>query len=314
MAGAVALSALLLAALGATTSGAAGTAAAGGPSARRSTVPASHYRHVFVVVMENQPFGEALSVPGYASLAHRYAYASRSYAASHPSLPNYLALTSGSTFGITSDCLSCFIRSDNLGAELSAHHIGWEAFFQDVSSPCYLGTSYGSYAAKHNPFRYYVDVRSSRSLCSHLRPFGELASFLDRPAPSVPAFVWVTPNICDDGHSCAQDLAAGWLRGFVAKVTASSAWRDDGILFITWDEGSDADTSSISPSGRVRPTGGGGHILTIVVAPALKRGTVLSTPMTPYSILAAIEENFGLPLLHGAVSWRHRPAVAVSRS
>jgi hypothetical protein len=261
------------------------------------------FSHVFVVVMENLGYTSALGTPGFAALAHRYAYDTHSYAAAHPSLPNYLALTAGSTFGIRSDCLTCYVSAPNLGAELSKARVSWDAYFQSLSSSCYLGTSYGSYAAKHNPFRYYADIRSSPSLCSHLLPYAELPVVLRGPATRVPRFVWVTPNICDDGHSCAPRTAAEWLARFVALVTASAAWQHGGLLLVTWDEGSYGDTSTISPSGRNMTTGGGGHILTLLLTPDLRPGRVLSAPLTPYGILATIEENFDLPLLDSARSW-----------
>jgi len=266
---------------------------------------APRYAHVFEVVMENLSFDGALATPGFASLAHAYAYASNFYATSHPSLPNYLALTAGQTFGISSDCLTCYVRSDNLGAQLSAAHISWGDFVESVSQPCYLGTSYGEYAAKHNPFRYYDDIRSSPTLCAHLLPIVSLYADLGRGAASTPAYAFVEPNICDDGHDCSPDVAASWLSGFVATVTRSAAWRDHGLLVVTWDE-SEGDDSRLLPSGQVVASGGGGHILTIVIAAGAKAGTVITTPLTHDALLATVERNFGLPLLAGAAAWRDR--------
>lgn len=261
------------------------------------------FSHVFIVIMENEPYRAALSDPSVTAIAHRYAYDTRSYAASHPSLPNYLALTSGRTFGIRSDCLGCYVSSPNLGEQLSKANVTWEAYFQAVSSPCYLGTSYGLYAAKHNPFRYYRDIRSSKRLCAHLRPYSELRAVLTRQASSVPDFVWVTPDVCNDGHSCSLSTAGRWLTGFVREVTSSAAFKANGLLIATWDEGSGGDTSSISPAGRVSGSGGGGHILTIVATSRLKHGTVLHRPLSAYGVLATIEQNFKLPLLGKAKAW-----------
>ncbi len=256
--------------------------------------------------MENLSYRAAMATPGFASLAHRYAWASASYAASHPSLPNYLALTAGSTFGITSDCLTCYVTADNLGAQLSRAGITWDAYFESVSTPCYLGTSYGVYAAKHNPFRYFSDVRASPELCAHLLPFAQLGPELAGPAAGVPRFVWVTPNVCDDGHSCPSALAAAWLDRFVAQVTASQAWRQGGVLFVTWDEGSGGDTRQATPQGTIAPTGGGGHVLTLVVAPSVPPGTVVATPLSHDALLATVERAFGLRLLGDAAAWSDR--------
>jgi hypothetical protein len=263
----------------------------------------SHFAHVMVVVMENLSYASALATPGFAALAHRYAYATDSYAASHPSLPNYLALTAGSTFGRTSDCLTCYVTADNLAAQLSAAHVSWGDFSEGVSAPCYLGTSYGSYAAKHNPFRYYADVRTSPALCAHLLPLSVLTDAARRGASAVPAFSFVVPDVCHDGHDCAPAVAAAWLTGFLAAVTASAAWRDHGLVIVTWDE-SEGDDSAMAPSGQVVATGGGGHILTMVLAHGAPRGTVLTAPLTDDAILATIERNFGLGYLGGAAAWR----------
>lgn len=286
--------------------------AAKAPPPTAGTAARKRFGHIVVVVMENESYQAALADPSIAALAHRYAYDTRSYGAAHPSLPNYLALTAGSTFGITSDCLGCFVSSDNLGAQLSRHGVSWDAFFEDVSSPCYLGTSYGLYAAKHNPFRYFRDVRASRALCSHLLPYPRLRAVLGRPAAEVPRFVWVTPNVCDDGHSCPESVAGRWLAGFVREVTASRAWRDRGLLLVTWDEGSFGDTSSITPAGRLLPTGGGGHLLTLVISPLVRAHSVLRQPLDHYGLLATVEENFGLPLLGAARAWSAHTLLALA--
>jgi hypothetical protein len=92
----------------------------------------------------------------------------------------------------------------------------------------------------------------------------------------------------------------------VRKVTTSPAWKDNGLLVVTWDEGNGGDTSSITPNGVVEPTGGGGHVLTLVITRSLKRGTVLSRPLNHYGLLATIEANFHLAYLGQAKRWaRH---------
>ncbi|MHB1988175.1 MAG: alkaline phosphatase family protein [Acidimicrobiales bacterium] len=264
------------------------------------------FSHVFVVVMENLGYRAALDTPGFDRLARRYGYASDYYAAAHPSLPNYLALTAGSTFAISSDCLQCYVSSDNLGAQLQRAATSWGAFMQSVSQPCYLGTSYGAYAAKHDPFRYYKDIRSSKRLCDHILPLSRLYLELHSPGGAVPRFVWVTPNVCADGHSCSDASAAAWLTGFVDKVTASQSWRRGGVLFVTWDEGSFGDSRAVTPSGAIRRSGGGGRVLTVIAEPGMRAGTVLRQPLSHYGLLAVIEDNFGLPYLHTSAAWSFR--------
>ena len=93
------------------------------------------------------------------------------YASSHPSLPNYLALTGGSTFGVSSDCLTCYVDADNLGAQLSAKHVSWGDYSQSVPGSCYLGTSRRASTPQSTiPSGTSTSVRASKSLCGHLQP------------------------------------------------------------------------------------------------------------------------------------------------
>jgi acid phosphatase len=267
----------------------------------REGIPA--FAHLFVVVMENEERQGALSAPTIAALAHRYAEATDWYAVAHPSLPNYLAMVSGSTWGVTSDCTGCDQPGPDLGAQLSAAGISWGAYMEDLPSPCFLGpqSANGLYAEKHDPFAYFADVRSVPAVCAHIQPLGALTSLLapGAPAAAVPRLVWVTPNLCDDGHNCSVETSGTWLQSFVATVTASPAWADGGALVVTWDEGSD--NAGIDPAtGAVTSDAGGGNVLTLVIAPTLRPGLQVSTPLDHYSLLRTVEDAFDLPLLGAA--------------
>ena len=263
----------------------------------------SSLSHVFVVVMENLGASPALATPQIAAVARRYEYTTAWYAASHPSLPNYLALVSGSTWGETSDCTSCFVSGDNLGAQLSRAGMSWGAYFENMPSPCFLGPQSpdGQYAEKHDPFAYFTGVRSDPALCAHLQPFTALPPLLSGPPGAVPRLVWVTPNECDSGHDCSPALAGVWLARFVAEVTASSAWQQGGLLVVTWDEGG-GDAAMDPATGAVGPSGGGGAVLAIVVAPGTAAGRMLPGPYDHYSVVKTVEEVFGLPLLGEAAA------------
>ena len=267
-------------------------------SAERDDIPA--FRHVFVVVMENLDYQTALATPGFAILANRYTLATNYYSVAHPSLPNYLALTSGSTWGITSDCVECFVNAPNLVEQLYAARISFAAYMEGAPTPCFLADYGGNdYAAKHNPFRYYDDVRASKQLCDAIRPESELPGLLAGPSNTVPRFVWVTPDLCHDGHDCPPATAAAWLDAFVNMVTKSAAWRDHGVLFVTWDESVSSDATVVAPN-RVVSCCGGGQIATFVIAPNLRPGLRVGIAYTHYSLLATIEDAFGLPLLENA--------------
>jgi phosphatidylinositol-3-phosphatase len=258
---------------------------------RTAALPASRASHVVVVVMENAEYGEVIGgaqAPYVNSLARRYGLATQSFAIRHPSLPNYLALTSGSTQGINSDCTGCAVSARNVVDQLEAARISWRAYLEDVPGPCFGGASAGGYAKKHNPFAYYRDVARSPARCERLVGFARLAA--DLRAGSLPTFAWISPNLCDDGHDCG---VAGGER-FLAR-TIPALLRElgpHGMLVLSWDEGvSDAGCCGVAAGGRVA---------TIVAGPDVRPGARTATPIDHYGVLGSIEEALGLPALAGA--------------
>jgi hypothetical protein len=248
--------------------------------------------HVAVVVMENKEYDEVIgsrSAPFINALARRYALARGMYAATHPSLPNYLALTGGSTFGIESDCTGCNVNaSSNLPTQLSATRLSWKAYMEDLPHPCFTGASAGEYAKKHDPFIYYNDVRDNPRLCARIVPLTQLAS--DERSSRLPAFIWITPNLCHDMHDCGVSTGDHFLSSLVPALLR--ALGPSGLLFLTWDEGS-------SNAGCCR-LAFGGHVATIVAGPGARRSAQLTTPTDHYSLLQTIEDLLGLRRLRKA--------------
>lgn len=273
------------------------------PSPRSTTTVAAkapfQHPHVFVIVMENLGYNAAMATPELRALASKWAYASNYYATTHPSLPNYLSLIGGSTFSITSDCTSCYVNANSLPTELTQKSISWGAYMESVPSNCYLPpyAPSGLYAGKHDPFRYFENIRSSANLCANIQPLHSLENALTNSSSSLPHFIWITPNICNDGHNCSASVEANWLGNIVSKITSSSAWRHNGALYVTWDEGNGGDYRGLSKTGSITPNGGGGHVLTMVIEPGLKPGTNLSQFTDHYGLLKSIENNFHVPLL-----------------
>jgi hypothetical protein len=256
-----------------------------------ASLPRSRGPHVVVIVMENREYGEVIGSPQapYAnSLARRYGLASASFAITHPSLPNYLALTSGSTDGIDSDCSSCEVSVANIVDQLEAAQIGWRAYLEDVPKPCFSGAEAGGYARKHNPFIYYRDVAQNPSRCRRLVGFGALAA--DLRDGRLPTFAWISPNLCDDGHDCSTATADRFLARTVPPLLRELG--PHGFLILTWDEG----TSSMGCCGAAH----GGQIATIVAGPDVRHGARLSTPVDDYGVLETIEHALSLPGLLGA--------------
>ena len=245
--------------------------------------------------MENAEYEEVIGsaqAPYVNTLARRYGLLRQSYAIRHPSLPNYLALTSGSTQGISSDCTDCKVRAQNIVDQLESAKISWNAYLEDVPKPCFGGAQAGGYAKKHNPFAYYTDIAENQTRCRHLLGFGRLAA--DLRAGKLPTYTWISPNLCDDGHDCG--VTAG--DRFLAR-TVSALLRElgpHGFLLLTWDEG----TSDRGCCGAAA----GGHVATIVAGPDIRPGARMDTPIDHYGVLHSIEEALGLPPLNRAADPR----------
>ncbi len=247
--------------------------------------------HVAVIVMENEEYADIIgsaSAPYINGLARRYGLATESFGIRHPSLPNYLALASGSTQGITDDCTDCRAKTRGLADQLQAGTISWRAYMEDLPRPCFTGSSAGGYAKKHDPFVYFPSVTGNASACAHVVPFDRLAG--DERSGALPAFTWITPNLCHDMHDCSTATGDHFLAGMVPALLAALGPR--GVLLLTFDEGSTDDGCCRLASG--------GHIATIVAGAGARAHSRMRTPVDHYSTLQAIEDLLGLPRLAGA--------------
>ena len=264
------------------------------PPAR--SLPASASSHVAVIVMENKEAADVVggsSSPYVTGLAHHYATATRSYAIRHPSLPNYLALTSGSTQGITTDCTDCHVAARSIVDQLEAASLTWKAYMEDLPAPCSRVPYAGRYAKKHDPFMYYDTVVRNSQRCRKVVPFDQLASDLRRG--TLPRFSFISPNLCNDTHDC--DVAAGdrFLAGLIPRLLREIG--PHGFVILTWDEG----TTDAGCCGEAH----GGRIATIVAGPEIRRHATRRSPVDHYGVLRTIEQALGLPLLGGATRPRN---------
>lgn len=247
--------------------------------------------HVAIIVMENEEYGSIIGspqAPFLTALARRYALAAQMYATTHPSLPNYLALTGGSTFGVSSDCTDCSVSGRNLATQLQRAGLSWKAYMEGLPRPCFTGASANDYAKKHDPFVYYRQVSGHPALCDHVVSFVQLRA--DERSRSLPHFLWITPNLCHDTHDCSVATGDRFLAGLVPGLLR--ALGSDGVLFLTWDEGS-------SDAGCCR-VARGGHIATILAGGLARRGARLTGPADQYSVLQGVEDLLGLPRLRYA--------------
>ncbi len=257
-------------------------------------------RHIAVIVMENEEFDAILgssSTPYINRLARTGALAERMFGVAHPSLPNYLALTGGSTAGITDDCTNCHVHGAGLAGQLAGAGLSWRAYMEDLPYPCFTGAEAGNYAKRHDPFMYYDAVRRQPSQCHQIVPFTRLAR--DEHSRTLPRFIWITPNLCHDMHDCDTATGDRWLAGHVPALLRALGPR--GLLILTFDEGT-------SDNGCCR-LAHGGHIVTILAGGLARPGGRLSTPVDHYSTLRTIEDLFGLPR-RGAAACRCTPSLA----
>jgi phosphatidylinositol-3-phosphatase len=238
--------------------------------------------------MENHSYSEIIgsgSAPYINSLANACGLATNYSAVTHPSLPNYIAATSGNTWGIADDKSP---SSHPLAVNSIFEQAGSGSYQESMPSNCALSNS-GSYAVKHNPEAYYTNIRTP--CASDNVPMGTTSSGAFLTAlnnRALPSFSFVTPNLCNDMHDCSVQTGDGWLQSWVPKITASPSYQaGDTVLVITWDE----DDSSA-----------GNRVATVVVSPYTTPGTRSGSVFNHYSLLRTTEQLLGITTYLGNAS------------
>ena len=255
-------------------------------------VPA--FKHIVTIVFENKEFGTVIGnsgMPYFNQLADSYTLLTQHYAVTHPSLPNYLALISGDTFGLDFSCTKCLYDAETLPDLIEASGRSWKTYQEDMPSACFDGSDYGLYAMKHNPFMYFEPIRLNRERCSRsVVPLTQL--YADLAANDLPAYIFITPNLCNDAHDCELPVADQWLQGLMLLLQpVLEAASEPYLIILTWDEGQ-GDHSCCG-----LPEQAGGRIATILVSPQVRAGFEDDTPYTHYSVLKTIAESWQLPYI-----------------
>ncbi len=289
-----------LALIGASLVGAVAIAGCGGPTNAGqlgvSTVTAPNVTGtVFMIIFENENADTILqpSNPNFYALSHANGSATAYVSTTHPSLPNYIQLTSGSTSGINNDndpTANIQIGgSANLADQLETAGVPWRAYMESMGEPCKYDST-DLYSAHHDPFLYYKSMTQNPQRCSaHIVDFDQ--NFQPDLDSGAYKFMWITPNMCNDMHNCSGPVADAWLGQTVAKITASKAYQNGGALFILFDEGS------------LRILGAAAELATIVMSPNLvSPGFVSQIAYDHRSWLATVEDIFGMPRLPTTVN------------
>jgi hypothetical protein len=192
---------------------------------------------LFTIAMENKSRSRitAGAAPYFTSLREQ-SLDTRGYRSGlHPSLPNYIQMTSGQTFGITDDTGHRIPGTDNLFAQMDAAGIAWKAYAEGARGPC-DASSHGVYLERHVPALYYDSVRGDPGFCAaHVVPFAP--AFAGDIAGATPRYVFVTPDAIHDMHDGTIAQGDAWLAQTVPGILASAAYRRGGALFVIWDEG-----------------------------------------------------------------------------
>jgi phosphatidylinositol-3-phosphatase len=254
---------------------------AGGAVSASSAAPArteagpSRPDHVVVVVMENKRYDAVIGhprTPYISSLAARGANFTSAYGETHPSQPNYLALFSGSTQGVTDNhCGHTFNGTPNLARQLLDAGHSFVGYSEDLPLAGFTGCADGQYVRRHNPWVNFTDVPAASN-----RPLRDLPG----DYRALPHVAFVVPDLCHDMHDCPKADADAWLRrtmdGYIAW-----AQRNNSLFVLTWDEDNRTD---------------GNHIPTIVLG---EHVTARQHPerIDHYSLLRTIEDLYGLPPL-----------------
>ena len=301
------LAALALAACGAPTRVAAGVptvspaTAVAGPCGSVAVPPA--YRHVVWIWMENHSYGDIIGnkaqAPYLNALASECGLATNYHNVSHPSLPNYLAATSGSgrdglPFLSWLDC-GPSVACDTSAASIFGQGETWKAYQESMPSNCARSNS-GEYAARHNPPPYYEHLPGC---ASHDVPYTQLAT--DLAANALPAFSFVTPNLIHDMHDGSIAQGDSWLARHLPALLNSAAYKSGTTaIFITWDEGSGGHQIENCAT---KTSDASCHVATIVVSPSTRAGTRSGILFNHYSLLGTAEQLLGLPRLNQASSY-----------
>ena len=259
----------------------------------RPLVPA--FAHIIIIVLENREFGLVIGntqMPNFNRWAGEYTLLTQHYALMHPSLPNYIALLGGDTFGIDRSCSDCFVNAPSLPDQIEASGRTWKGYFEDMPRPCYLGDTH-IYVQKHNPFIYFDPIRLDEARCARsVVPLTALEA--DLGSGSLPDFAFIVPNQCNNAHDCDLPVADAWLGHWVPKLIAaleSTANGEPYLIILTWDEGQGGHSCCGLPAEA------GGRVATVLLSPLAKNGFRDDTPYTHYSLLKTIEEAWGLPYL-----------------
>ena len=285
-----------------------------------------NFQHVWVIMMENTGYSHLIgnsNAPWINSAAATYGLATNYTGVSHPSQPNYIAATSGSTNGVADDN-DTTIDVPNIVDQIEASGRTWKAYMQSMSlCATKLDHACGNqlYERKHNPFVSYADVQNNPARMANVVDFSQLST--DLTSGNVPSYSWISPDQCSDMHGrggtnpstdrcnfanenyLIQDGDA-FLSSTVSAIMSSAAWEGNSAIFITWDE---SDFPFNDVSGCCDAVPGGGHVVGLVISHSSHVARSSSVAYNHYSLLTTIEQAWLLGCLANTFDVANVPAM-----
>ena len=236
--------------------------------------------HVVVAIFENKDYAQiagSAQAPYLNALMARGAVLTNSRGIAHPSQPNYLALFSGSTQGITDNrCFAPLANRPNLGRQLLDAGLTFRGYAEDLPTAGYRGCTSGGYAAKHNPWVHFANLPAAVN-----QPFRAFPT----DYATLPTVAFVVPNLCNAMHDCSVSTGDGWARAHLDPYLRWAVTHNS-LLVVTFDEN----------DGRA-----GNRILTVVAGARVTPGHI-DEPADHYRILRTIENLYQLPALGEAAA------------
>ena len=259
------------------------------PAPPSSTTP---FGHVFILVEENANYSDVIgnsAMPYLNGLANQYGLATQYYADTHPSIGNYLMLTTGQilTNDDTQTPVSFPVSADNVVRELIASSMTWKQYAESIPSVGYVGVDSGEFATRHAPLPYMTDAQTTAQR-QNIVPFTQLAA--DLANNTLPNYSFITPNVCDDAHDCSLTVADIWLHTNINPLIMSGPFQKDGLLIIVFDESGTDNTN------------GGGRVAAVIISPLAKAGYKSTIVYRHESVLRLMLEGLGVTRLPGATA------------
>jgi len=251
----------------------------GSSSTAQAAAAVPVFDHIVLVMFENHAYSQingSSSAPTFNSLASQGAKFTQAYGVTHPSEPNYLAIFSGKTQGVTDDSCPHTFSGNNLGSQLISAGKTFKGYSESMPSDGYTGCSSGEYRRKHNGWVNFSTVPAASNL--RYSVFPSSANYA-----SLPTVSFVSPNMCNDMHDCSVGTGDTWLKNNLSAY-ASWAKTHNSLLIITFDEDNG---------------GSSNHIFTAFVGAHTQVGS-FSNQINHSHVLSTIESAYGLTHLNSA--------------